>query len=436
MSPLIGTLKGMHAGRAFGLLAFLFLVAFGAAVVQLALDQQRVIDVTSRLQEQTVPEIIRYQRLARNLEQIRQEGERIFAVSTQAARQQSMFVVTLIASHPSVLEHPEAARLAREAERFLGEVVRQSVANDARLAVYHEEWQRLAARLDNQIDDVSIQGTNLASTDLKVATTAMTLARYKLMLVLVLVGLFLLAFIVLVRRHLIHPLQRIDQALSNLSVDRPAPEFHSSRMLEIQAVEEAIHEHHALLIQNDEARQVLERLANKDGLTGLMNRRHFMQTAELELQRAQRYRRPVTVAMADLDSFKKLNDTYGHAAGDLVLCVFADLVREAMRQSDLVCRYGGEEFAFLFPEVAPEEAAKLAERLRIRLAGQGIELPDGRTVRVTVSMGLADASECPIEIALKHADEALYEAKRLGRNRVELSNAARTADQPPLPLSP
>lgn len=421
VSMLSGPLKGMHAGRAFGLLAFLFLVAFGLAVIQLALDQQRVIEVTSRLQEQTVPEIIRYQRLARNLEQIRQEGERIFAVSTQAARQQSMFVVTLIASHPSVLEDPAAARLAREAERFLSEVVRQAASNESRLAVFHEEWQRLAARLDNQIDDVSIQGTNLASNDLKVATTAMSLARYKLMLVLVLVGLFLLAFMILVRRHLIHPLQRINQALSNLSVDRPAPEFHSSRMLEIQAVEEAIHEHHTLLIQNDEARQVLERLANKDGLTGLMNRRHFMQTAELELQRAQRYRRPVTVAMADLDSFKKLNDTYGHAAGDLVLRVFADLVREAMRQSDLVCRYGGEEFAFLFPEVPPEEAAKLAERLRASLAGRGIELPDGRTVKVTVSIGLADASECPIEIALKHADEALYEAKHLGRNRVELS---------------
>ncbi len=427
MPPLIAPLKGMHAGRAFGLLAFVFLLAFGVAVVQLALDQQRVIDVTSRLQEQTVPEIIRYQRLARNLEQIRQEGERIFAVSTQAARQQSLFVVTLIASHPSVLEHPESSRLAREAERFLGEVVRQAAGGEARLDAYHAEWQRLAARLDNQIDDVSIQGTNLASTDLKVATSAMNLARYKLMLVLVLVGLFLLAFIILVRRHLIYPLQRIDQALSTLSTEQPAPQFGSSRMLEIQAVEQSIREHHALLIQNDETRQELEQLANKDGLTGLMNRRHFMQVAELELQRAQRYRRPVTVAMADLDAFKKLNDTYGHAAGDLVLRIFADLVHAAMRQSDLVCRYGGEEFAFLFPEVTPEEASRLAERLRASLAGWDIALPDGRAVRVTVSMGLADASECPIEIALKRADDALYEAKRLGRNRVELAPGGRPA---------
>ncbi len=352
--------RGLHAGRAFGLLAALFVVAFGLAVLLLAEDQQSVIEANSRLQERTVPEIIRYQRLARNLEQLRQEGERIFAVSSHASRQQAMFVVTLIASHPSILEHLAAAQLARETEQFLGNVVRLSANDEKRPAAYYDEWQRLAARLGMQVDDVSIEGINLASSDLNQAAAAMKLARYKLMVVLVLVGLFLVAFIVLVRRHLIHPLQRIDHALSNLSPEQPEPVFNTSRMLEIQAVEEAIREHHALLIQNEESRQVLETLANKDGLTGLTNRRHFMQSAETELQRAQRYRRPVTVAMADLDYFKKLNDTYGHAAGDLVLKTFADLVREALRQSDLVCRYGGEEFAFLFPEIAPGDAAKLA----------------------------------------------------------------------------
>lgn len=418
---MIKPVKGVQAGRAFALLAGLFILAFGAAVVLLALDQQRVIDANSHLQEQTVPEIIRFQRLARNIEQLRQEGERIFAVSSHASRQQSMFVVTLIASHPSVLEHPATAQLAKETEQFLGDVVRQSVNDERRLTERYDEWQRLAARLGVQVDDVSGQGVNLATTDLSVASSAMNLARSKLMIVMLLVGLFLLAFLILVRRHLIYPLQRINRALSTLSVDRPAPEFHASLMLEIQAVEGAIQEHHALLIQNDEARQVLEKLANKDGLTGLMNRRHFMQTAEVELQRAQRYRRPVTVAMADLDFFKKLNDSYGHAAGDAVLRAFAELVQDALRQSDLVCRYGGEEFAFLFPEISPGETRKLAERLRIRCAEMEVGLPDGRKVKATVSMGLADASECPIEIALKRADEALYEAKHLGRNRIVVS---------------
>ncbi|MCG2576298.1 GGDEF domain-containing protein [Dechloromonas sp. XY25] len=416
--------KGVHAGRAFGLLAAIFVVAFGLAVLLLAADQQRVLEANDRLQERTVPEIIRYQRLARNLEQLRQEGERIFAVSSHASRQQSMFVVTLIASHPSVLEHPQAARLAREAEQFLGKVVSQSAQDEKRPAAYYEEWQRLAERLGIQVDDVSIEGVNLASGDLKLASAAMMLARYKLIAVLVLVGLFLVAFVILVRRHLIYPLQRIDRALSGLSAEHPVPAFDTSRMLEIQSVEEAIREHHALLIQNEEIRRGLEALANKDGLTGLMNRRYFMQSAEVELQRAQRYRRPVTVAMADLDYFKKLNDTYGHAAGDAVLRVFAERVRETLRQSDLVCRYGGEEFAFLFPEITPAETAILTERLRASAADNEVVLPDGRRVTATVSIGLADASECPIEIALRHADEALYEAKRLGRNRVVIGGGA------------
>lgn len=414
--------RGVHAGRAFGMLAAIFIVAFGLSVLLLGEDQQRVIEVNSRLQERTLPEIIRYQRLARNLEQLRQEGERIFAVSSHASRQQSMFVVTLIASHPSILEHPEAAELGREAEQFLGRVVGQSARDERRPASYYEEWQRLAGRLGILVDDVSIEGINLAGNDLDQASAAMKLARYKLMAVLVLVGLFLVAFVVLARRHLIHPLQRIDHALSGLSAEQPAPAFNTSRLLEIQAVEEAIREHHDLLVQNEEIRRGLESLANKDGLTGLTNRRHFMQAAEVELQRAQRYRRPVTVAMADLDFFKKLNDTYGHAAGDAVLRAFAERVREALRQSDLVCRYGGEEFAFLFPEISTAETEKLADRLRAGCADNDVLLADGRRVRVTVSIGLADASECPIEVALRHADEALYEAKRLGRNRVVISS--------------
>jgi diguanylate cyclase (GGDEF)-like protein len=411
-------LKGIRANRAFALLAMVFVLIFGVMVVLVVIDQQRVIDATMRLQEQTVPEIIRHQRLARNLEQLRQGGERLFAATTTESRQQAMFTVTLMASHPTVLAHHESADLAHHSERFLVDVVRQAATDDKAFVSNYAEWQVLAARLGLLVDDISTEGINLAYADLGNVSAAMHYARIKLVLALLTVGLFLVLFLVLLRAHIIHPLQRIDRAFSNLSVDRPAPEFKASAMSEIHAVEEAIGELHASLLQNEGARVALEKLANKDGLTGLTNRRHFMLMADAELQRAQRYRRPVTIGMADLDFFKKLNDTYGHAAGDAVLRSFAKLMLDTFRQSDLIGRYGGEEFVFMFPESTLAEAEGLAERFCKSCAEHDIPLDDGRLVRVTMSMGLADAGAHTIDDALKLADEALYEAKRLGRNRV------------------
>ena len=413
--------KSYRAGVAFAMLAVVFVVTFGVMVGLLWADQQRVIEIADRLQAKTVPEIVRYQRLARNLDQLRQAGDRVLLLTSPAERQQAMFIATLVASHPSVLDHPRSAEQARQAENFLDETLRQAMAEGRVPAAAFAEWQRQSAALARLVDDVSVEGVNLAAGDLGEVSAAIKLARGKLGVTLVVVGIFLLLFLLLLRVHMIHPLQRIDKALSKLGVDRPAPEFEPAAMAEIQAVEEAIGKLHTLLAENEQARQALETLANRDGLTGLLNRRHFMIIAEAELQRAQRYRRPVTIGMADLDLFKKLNDTYGHAAGDTVLRAFAALIQESMRQSDLVCRYGGEEFAFVFPEIKLADAAKLAERFRAACADHDIRLADGQLVRVTFSMGLADASEVSLETALNRADEALYEAKRQGRNRVVMA---------------
>jgi diguanylate cyclase (GGDEF)-like protein len=418
--------RGWSAGSAFTALAGLFALLFGIVALLLALEHKYVFDATERLQRETVPEIIRSQRLARNLERLCQEGDHIFSATLATERKQAMLVVTLIASHPSVLEHPGAAQLAAEAEKFLANANRKLAANGASSAEMREQWKLLNSRIDLLVDDVSVQGTLQASANLDRVAEAMVQARYKLAAVVLIVGLFPLTFLILLRRYLIGPLQRIDDALSHLGGHRPAPSFPPTGMREIRVVEDAIGELHALLQSNEDTRRGLEKLANRDGLTGLMNRRHFMMTAEMELQRAQRYRRPVTVAMADLDHFKKLNDTYGHPAGDLVLRAFADRVRETLRQSDIVCRYGGEEFAFLFPESALGEAEALAERLRARCTAP-VELTDGRKVSFSISVGLADTGESGIEAALARADAALYEAKHLGRNRVVRSGESQLA---------
>ena len=406
------------ANRVFALLAAAFALLFIFVVVVLAVDQERVRQSSERLQQQTVPKIIRFQRLARNLDQLRQEGELVFSSDTPEGRQQSLYLVMLVASHPSILEHPQAAAAARDTEAFLTETGRLAERDPAMLRSQRAEWQQFSKRLNLLVDDILVEGANLATADLEDVAATMRLTRFKLMGATALLGGFLLMLMILLRRHLLRPLEKIDRALSSLSVDRPAPEFPDVRLTEIHAVEEAAKRLHDVMVSNDAARRELQLLANRDDLTGLMNRRHFMESATTELRRAQRYGRPTAVALGDLDFFKSLNDTYGHGAGDAVLRSFAELLTESLRQSDLVCRYGGEEFAFLFPESTVGQAHILVERFREHCAAQEIRLPDGLLVRVTLSIGLADASNCPIEVALQRADLALYEAKRLGRNRV------------------
>lgn len=419
--------RRFRASRTFALLVVIFVLVFGGVVAMVAQDQQQVLEATERLQQKTVPEIIRFHRLARNIEQLRQEGERMFAVATPEARQQAVFVVTLVASHPSIVEHEQSAVLAREVERFLAEVNRQANDNPASLRGLYAEWGSLASRLSLLVDDISIQGVNLTSSDLTSVTRLMQTARLKLIGASMLVAAFLLLLGFLLRHYLIRPLQRIDRQLSWLSVDRPVPEFPATPVAEIFSMEQASKRLHASLVGNEQARQELENLAHFDGLTGLVNRRYFMERAEAELLRAHRYGRPVAVGMADLDFFKRINDTHGHAAGDLVLKKFASLLKNSVRQTDLVCRYGGEEFAFVFPESTVEEALVLAERFRLGFSEQEIFLPDGDRVKVTISIGLADASRLPLEKALRCADEALYRAKDTGRNRVVLATAPEMA---------
>jgi len=406
------------ANQVFALLAAAFALLFAIVIVVLAIDQERVRESSQRLQQQTVPKIIRFQRLARNLDQLRHEGEQFFAAETPEDRRQALHLVMLVASHPSIVEHPQAAAAARDTEVFLTETKDLAAQQPASLKVQHAKWQQISRRLSLLVDDTLIEGANLATADLEDVAAAMLLTRYKLMGATALIGGFLALLLFLLRQHLLRPLRRIDRALSSLSVHRPAPKFPDVRLAEIHAVEEATRRLHDAMVSSDAARRELQLLANRDDLTGLMNRRHFMESAAAELRRAQRYGRPTAVALGDLDFFKSLNDTYGHGAGDAVLRTFAELLTESLRQSDLVCRYGGEEFAFLFPESTVEQAHILVERFRERCAAHEIQLPDGPLVRVTLSIGLANAGKGPIEAALQRADLALYEAKRLGRNRV------------------
>jgi diguanylate cyclase (GGDEF)-like protein len=176
-----------------------------------------------------------------------------------------------------------------------------------------------------------------------------------------------------------------------------------------------------------EAARLYERAEHQsrtDALTMLPNRHDLDATLASEVSRAQRYGRSLAVAMLDLDHFKAVNDTFGHARGDEVLQETASVMRSVIRDVDTIYRYGGEEFLVIMPETGPEAAMELCNRLRVAVLGR-VVLPDGRPL--TVSAGVAaypDHAEAPATLVAA-ADQALYRAKHAGRDRV--MGAARLA---------
>ncbi|MEI8259651.1 MAG: GGDEF domain-containing protein [Deltaproteobacteria bacterium] len=165
--------------------------------------------------------------------------------------------------------------------------------------------------------------------------------------------------------------------------------------------------------------ETIREVMMRDGLTQAYNRRHLSEQIEKELHRARRYRRPLAMVMMDLDHFKRVNDTFGHLAGDFVLRESAGIIRERTPAEAVFARYGGEEFALLMPETALPDALRIAEDVRAGIASHHFTY-EGQRIEVTVSLGVALATEAMqnTEEFIKIADAKLYAAKHAGRNRV------------------
>jgi diguanylate cyclase (GGDEF)-like protein len=189
-----------------------------------------------------------------------------------------------------------------------------------------------------------------------------------------------------------------------------------------------------LLIEYKEAVQTAERLAAElkstterlrhaayhDSLTGLRNRQYFQETLEREIPRSRRHRHSLSLLLFDIDQFKVINDTYGHHTGDIVLKNISQMIQQCARQSDVVVRYGGEEFAILLPETGLAAAVTKGESVRVTIGSTDIEA-EGHLIRVTISLGIATcgpSQQTTAEGLIRAADQALYLSKRQGRNRL------------------
>ena len=176
-------------------------------------------------------------------------------------------------------------------------------------------------------------------------------------------------------------------------------------------------------------RRKAEALARVDDLTGIANRRYFMELSTRLLETCRRNKIPLSVIMFDIDHFKSINDQYGHPGGDKVLQQFVEVLQGRLRKSDFLGRYGGEEFAVILPQTPPDKSFQLAEEIRQKVMDTPVKIDEGVVLHLQMSAGVSGVDSVrdgiTLEELIKHSDDALYEAKRSGRNRVVLNGDRR-----------
>jgi diguanylate cyclase (GGDEF)-like protein/PAS domain S-box-containing protein len=215
---------------------------------------------------------------------------------------------------------------------------------------------------------------------------------------------------------IIVPLKTGTGVIGVLSAQSYTPDMYSE--VDMEALE-LLGANTAVAFENAQLFAKVQSMAITDYLTGLYNRRKFYEYATQEFERSRRYQRPLSVIMMDIDHFKRVNDTYGHAIGDQVLQGWAWVIKNNLRQVDILARYGGEEFVILLPETPIDEAIQTAERLRISASDATLPTRVGN-MSVTISLGVVclDESCRNLEELLDRSDQAMYASKRTGRNKV------------------
>jgi diguanylate cyclase (GGDEF)-like protein/PAS domain S-box-containing protein len=222
------------------------------------------------------------------------------------------------------------------------------------------------------------------------------------------------------KQYLCVPLMGYGEVIGNLYLEFSA----DAVSMAPDDLEEGTNEQIALALANLKLRATLQYQSTRDPLTKLYNRRYLIEALEREISRSTRTKKSLAIVIIDVDHFKRQNDTYGHAAGDHLLIEVGALLRQIIRESDIACRYGGEEFVLLLPESSGEDACRRADELRKQIAALRVEHHGQQLGQITISVGVAGSSPdegATAEALIGAADSALYQAKSRGRNCVVMS---------------
>ena len=325
-----------------------------------------------------------------------------------------------------------AASDFRRVAEALAEAVRHRVTSAAALTVQQMDQERRRERdLARLMGDHVVKLTSYTSTlaaDVDIAFAAhrqdllhrLWLQGFCIVLAGVLIGMLIWRQFHLLDHRLIHRIRALEADMAKTDLDQNLLVKHT----EADEIDAMRNELAGLLSRLIDQNAELERLATTDGLTGLANRRRLFERLEQEMYRARRYGTALSLVMFDIDHFKRVNDRWGHAAGDQVLREIARETHQLLRKTDRAGRYGGEEFVVLLPETDLAEAILTAHRLHQQISETVITPELGVPVSVTISAGVATLAPAESGEALIHrADQALYRAKQGGRDRVEAAAA-------------
>jgi diguanylate cyclase (GGDEF)-like protein len=350
-----------------------------------------------------------------------------------ASSRHDIAYVYLLDTHGTILSHSDADDVGR----ILNDRMTAESSNDPGTRVHFMRVDLDGDGHKSDLCDVSVpiiaKGHREATLHIGLSLTrylTTNVPRIRAKIAMFVIPLSFLAILIAVKlsRSFTKPLADLARAASVISQGDYSVHLPPARRDELGEVAQAFNTMAANLKENFSK---ISDMANRDGLTGLYNARFFHEALLRELERVKRSSRPFSLVILDGDRFKRINDRYGHPTGDQVLQHIARVARSVLRGYDTLARYGGEEFIAMLPEANVSQALLLGERLRKMIEQRPFMTDDGDTIRVTVSVGVAEA-QAPYDKKelISQADQALYRAKESGRNKVVLYKSAQFDHEP------